>query len=112
MWTKLMFTILNGGKSTGSTVKFGKFYMIIDPWEALKSGHKVDIVECFIKFQQAIKKIVSSTKLGVSSFRCSYIYRRQASNQDQKAVTLTHIPTSMSLSSSWRMRLLHQVQTL
>jgi hypothetical protein len=44
--TKMMFTILNGGKSLGSTVKFAKFYLIIDPIP----GSGIDIVECFVKF--------------------------------------------------------------
>lgn len=48
--TKLMFTIFNGGKSIGSTVKFSKFYLIIDAKNAIENGYSQDLGECFGKF--------------------------------------------------------------
>lgn len=45
-----MFTILNGGKLAGSNVKFSKFYLIIDPYEAVERGIDIDFVDSFIKF--------------------------------------------------------------
>jgi len=67
--TKLLFTIFNGGKSLGSQVKFGKFYLIIDPWQALMEGQEIEIVDCFVRFQQAIKKAITSTKQGEAGFK-------------------------------------------
>ena len=52
--TKLMITLLNGGKSNGSQVKFQKFYLVIDPYER----PEVDIIDCFIKFQQTFRKSI------------------------------------------------------
>ena len=48
--TKLLVTCLNGGRSSGSTVKFGKFYLIVDPWEAASKGAKLEITDAFYKF--------------------------------------------------------------
>lgn len=61
--TKLLINVLNGGKILGSTVKFSRFYLIIDGNEASKD---VDITEAFIKFTHSIRKTVQNTKTGVS----------------------------------------------
>jgi len=44
---KLMLTILNGGKDSGSKVKFSKFYLIFN--FKPEDVEKFDIVEIYIK---------------------------------------------------------------
>ena len=50
-----MITLLNGGKSNASAVKFNKFYLIIDGSQAKL---EVDLSDCYLKFQQAFKKAI------------------------------------------------------
>lgn len=65
--TKLLITVLNGGKTLGSNVKFSRFYLIIDG--TVDFPESVDLTDCFLKFQQAIKKAVTSTKAGEAGFK-------------------------------------------
>lgn len=51
--TKLMFTIFNGGKALGSNIKFSKFYLLV---EAQKDMDYEEIMDYFLKFQQALLK--------------------------------------------------------
>ncbi|CDW78142.1 ankyrin repeat family protein [Stylonychia lemnae] len=68
--TKLMLTLFNGGKSNGSAVKFQKFYLIIDPYDRNENHiQTVDIVDSYLKFQQALRKAVSTTKQGEAGFK-------------------------------------------
>lgn len=46
-YCKLMITLLNGGKSNASAVKFNKFYLIIDGSHAMPEQ---DLVDCYLKF--------------------------------------------------------------
>ena len=66
--TKLLITLLNGGKTNASAVKFNKFYLIIDPYTA-HGVTEADIVECFIKFQGAFRKSIQGTKAGEAGFK-------------------------------------------
>jgi len=68
--TKLLVTVLNGGKGVNSTVKFSKFYLLIDAY-AQGSG-KLDplcIPSFYQKFLVAIKKAITSTKQGEAGFK-------------------------------------------
>ena len=63
-----MFTILNGGKSSGSKVKFSRFYIIMN----LKIGDvTVDANLMYYKISAAIKKAISSHKLGEAGFKAN-----------------------------------------
>jgi len=59
--TKLLVTLFNGGKALGSNIKLSKFYLLVDTPSADSSV----LPACFVKFQVALTKSVSSTKLGV-----------------------------------------------
>jgi hypothetical protein len=61
--TKLMFTVLNGGKSVNSKVKFAKMYMI------LSAAPKINLLEAFLKLQKAVIAAISSHKVGLSGFK-------------------------------------------
>lgn len=61
--TKLMFTVLNGGKSVNSKVKFAKIYLII----GAEKG--VNIVDAFLKIQKAISTLINSSKAGANGFK-------------------------------------------
>lgn len=63
-----MFTIFNGGKALGSKVKFGRFYLILN----LKVGDvSVDANLLYYKISAAIKKAITSHKLGEAGFRAN-----------------------------------------
>jgi hypothetical protein len=62
-FTKLMFTILNGGKSVNSKVKFAKFYLI------LKATANVNMINSFLKLQKSIITSISSSKSGLAGFK-------------------------------------------
>lgn len=65
---KLMFTIFNGGKALGSKVKFGRFYLILN----LKVGDvSVDANLLYYKISSAIKKAITSHKLGEAGFKAN-----------------------------------------
>ena len=70
-----MHTVFNGGKSVGSNVKFSKFYLIIEREEEDDADA---LIESFIKFQTAIVKQISSTKLGVRYFLILLVGRVQS----------------------------------
>ena len=49
--TKLLITLLNGGKSVGSQVKFGKFYLIVDGREwGEDQSEPLQIPKLYMKF--------------------------------------------------------------
>lgn len=61
--TKLIVSVLNGGKAAGSQVKYSKFYLIVD-------GHadrQVNLTQAFLKFKEGLRKAFSSVKAGVSN---------------------------------------------
>jgi enolase len=60
-----MFTILNGGKLTGSKVKFATFYLIID----VQGTDKVDALEVYYKVTGNIKRLIAAHKLGEAGFK-------------------------------------------
>ena len=82
---KLMINVFNGGKESGSKVKFSRFYLIIDvnPVDLAKlaieqeqqeedggpPAKPFDIHEAYIKFAQAVEKSVGATKQGLAAFR-------------------------------------------
>lgn len=61
--TKLMFTILNGGKSVSSKVKFSKIYLI------LGAAKGISIIDTFLKIQKAITTTITSSKVGLNGFK-------------------------------------------
>lgn len=68
--TKLLVTVLNGGKATGSQVKFSKFLLIIDAAGAtLKGIDPIEIVTWYQKFLVALRKGFSGTKSGEAAFK-------------------------------------------
>ena len=65
---KLMFTVFNGGKALGSKVKFARFYIIMN----LKVGDvTVDANLLYYKIAAAIKKAITSHKLGEAGFKAN-----------------------------------------
>jgi len=48
--TKLLVTVLNGGKAVGSAVKFAKFFLVIDAASA--SSQKIDPIEIIAWYQK------------------------------------------------------------
>lgn len=64
---KLMFTILNGGKTLGSKVKFSTFYLIID----VNGSDEVDANEIYFKITANIKKAIQAHKLGEAGFKAN-----------------------------------------
>lgn len=68
--TKLLVTVLNGGKATGSQVKFSKFFLIIDSAGASSKGiDPIEIVSWYQKFLVALRKGFSATKSGEAAFK-------------------------------------------
>lgn len=66
---KLMFTVFNGGKALNSKVKFAKFYVIMN----LKVGDVgVDANLLYYKISTAIKKAITSHKLGEAGFKANF----------------------------------------
>ena len=61
--TKLMFTVLNGGKSVSSKVKFSKIYLI------LGASKEVSVINSFLKIQKAIVTSINSSKQGTNGFK-------------------------------------------
>lgn len=61
-----MFTILNGGKSAGSRVRFSKFYLIMKL--GLDDGH-LDANEIYHAISALIRKGISTTKVGEAGFK-------------------------------------------
>lgn len=82
---KLLINVFNGGKESGSKVKFSRFYLIIDvnPVELAKMVTEkeegaegegqppkpINIHEAYIKFSQAVEKAVGATKQGLAAFK-------------------------------------------
>lgn len=77
--TKMLFTLFNAGKGSGSTVKFAKFYLIVDA-RAFQRCHlpnetdqenesSPNLLSCLLKFSAALKKAVSTGKIGESAFK-------------------------------------------
>ena len=64
---KLMFSILNGGKTLGSKVKFSSFYLIID----VNGTDEVDANEIYFKVTANIKKSIQAHKLGEIGFKAN-----------------------------------------
>ena len=65
---KVMFTVFNGGKALNSKVKFAKFYVIMN----LKvQDVSIDANLMYYKLSAAIKKAISSHKLGEAGFKAN-----------------------------------------
>ena len=65
---KLIFSIFNGGKASGSKVKFARFYLIMN----LKvQDVDIDANLVYYKISAAIKKAITSHKLGESGFKAN-----------------------------------------
>lgn len=65
-----MFSLFNGGKAAGSKVKFAKFYLIMTyELEDLEAGR--DALMIYYRVSQALKKGLSSHKLGENGFKPS-----------------------------------------
>ena len=62
-----MFTIFNGGKASGSKVKFSRFYIILN----VKAQETVDSTEIYFKITGAVKKLVEGHKLGIVGFKAN-----------------------------------------
>lgn len=58
---------MNGGKAIGSAVKFTKFYLIINA----DANPSVNVPACYVKFVQALRKGMGSTKGGEAAFKLS-----------------------------------------
>jgi hypothetical protein len=72
--TKLLITVLNGGKVMNSAVKFSKFYLIIDAHGQGNPENRVNpirITNYYQKFLIALKKGFQGTKGGEGSFKVS-----------------------------------------
>ena len=68
--TKLMFTLFNGGKSqVGCTVKFAKFYLIVDCLAAKRQADGINLHSCIQKFISALNKALSVGKAGAAAFK-------------------------------------------
>lgn len=63
---KLIFTVLCGGKSAASRVRFSKMYLIVDLH--LKDT-KIDALQVYLKLSAAVKKCISSHKQGENGFK-------------------------------------------
>lgn len=61
-----MFTILNGGKTNGSQVRFTKFYLIVDPE---RGNGDLNLIDGFNKFISAFKKNMGAIKGGETAFK-------------------------------------------
>jgi len=62
-FTKLMFTVFNGGKAVSSKVKFSKIYLI------LGAAKNVSVLSTFLKIQKSISSAIAATKAGVNGFK-------------------------------------------
>jgi hypothetical protein len=57
--TKMLITVLTGGKTAGSAVKFSRFYLIIDAAGASSKGvDPIEIVTWYQKFLLALRKAI------------------------------------------------------
>lgn len=65
---KLMFTVFNGGKAVNSKVKFTKFYLILN---IKVQDVEVDANQVYFKISAAIKKAITSHKLGEAGFKAN-----------------------------------------
>jgi len=55
--TKLLVTVFNGGKATGSQVRFSKFFLVLDAASAAsKKIDPIEIVGWYQKFLVALRK--------------------------------------------------------
>ena len=63
--TKLMINMLTGGKAAGSTVRYSRFYLIVDPYANLE----VNIPNALNKFIAELKKKFSAIKGGDAAFK-------------------------------------------
>lgn len=64
---KLMFTILDGGKSNGSKIKFSKFYLIIDMQPG--DSKQFNIIDIYYKLNSKIEEGIKATKVGLAGFK-------------------------------------------
>jgi len=66
-----MFTLFNGGKAQlGCTVKFAKFYLIVDCLAAKRQGNEgLNLHICIQKFITALNKALSVGKSGAAAFK-------------------------------------------
>ena len=65
---KLMFTVFNGGKALNSKVKFTKFYLILN---IKVQDVEIDANQVYFKISAAIKKAITSHKLGEAGFKAN-----------------------------------------
>jgi hypothetical protein len=63
--SKLMINVLSSGKASGSTVKFSRFYLIVDGF----ANPETNIPLAYSKFIAALKKSFSSVKSGEAAFK-------------------------------------------
>jgi len=63
---KLMFTVFKGGKASGSKVKFSRFYLILN---MKVQDVEIDANTVYYKIAAAIKKAITSHKLGEIGFK-------------------------------------------
>ena len=63
--TKLMINILTGGKSAGSTVRYSRFYLIVDPYQNLD----INIPQALNKFIAELRKKFAIGKGGEANFK-------------------------------------------
>lgn len=52
--TKLLCTVFNGGKASGSLCKYAKVYLIVDGAAYAKSAKKMTLLDGFMKFSKAL----------------------------------------------------------
>lgn len=64
--TKLLISVLNGGKIMASAVKFSKVYLIID---AASAEDPYKIINFYQKFLTGLKKQFAGTKVGEAGFK-------------------------------------------
>lgn len=64
---KLMFTVLNGGKASGSKVKIATFYLILE----IQGSDDCDASDIYFKVSALIKKLIVSHKLGENGFKAN-----------------------------------------
>lgn len=60
-----MINVLNGGKAAGSSVKFSRFYLIVDGF----ANAEANLPLAYSKFMTALKKGFSTVKGGEAAFK-------------------------------------------
>ena len=63
--TKLMINLLTGGKLAGSTCRYSRIYLIVDPY----ANMEINIPHAMIRFQTELKKKFASVKGGEAAFK-------------------------------------------